>query len=42
MFEEYDLPQGIKDHVDAEPFQKLAASGLVADLVIEYFDEIKA
>ncbi|KAL8292100.1 hypothetical protein RQP46_001566 [Phenoliferia psychrophenolica] len=39
VFEEYSLPNGIKDHVFAAPFQALGGSGLIADLDIKYYSE---
>ena len=35
VFEEYTLPDGIKNHVAAAPFQALGSAGLIADLKIE-------
>ena len=38
VFEEYDLPNGIRNHVAAAPFQTLGGSGLIADLDIKSVD----
>ncbi|KAK4697554.1 hypothetical protein P7C70_g8195, partial [Phenoliferia sp. Uapishka_3] len=38
VFEEYELPNGIRAHTSAAPFQALGASGNVADLDIKSVD----
>ncbi|GAA5925918.1 hypothetical protein JCM3775_005150 [Rhodotorula graminis] len=41
LFEEYDQDTGgIEEHKAQEPFQNLLKSGLVADVSIEFFQEI--
>ncbi|GAA5912179.1 hypothetical protein JCM8208_000925 [Rhodotorula glutinis] len=41
LFEEYDQDiGGIEEHKAQEPFQNLLKSGLVADVSIEFFQEI--
>ncbi|GAA5819969.1 hypothetical protein JCM3770_006808 [Rhodotorula araucariae] len=41
LFEEYDQDiGGIEEHKAQEPFQNLIKSGLVADVSIEFFQEI--
>ncbi|TNY20457.1 hypothetical protein DMC30DRAFT_352258 [Rhodotorula diobovata] len=43
LFEEYDQDiGGIEEHKAQEPFQNLLKSGLVADVKIDFFQEVKA
>lgn len=41
VFEEYTSLEALKAHVAEEPFQTLAAAGVIADLTITYYEEMK-
>ncbi|KAM0789287.1 hypothetical protein ACM66B_000127 [Microbotryomycetes sp. NB124-2] len=39
IFEEYDLPNGVKEHAANEPFQALINSGAVEKAEIKFYNE---